>query len=153
MHLLGECLELIRFGATLTQFWPSSDQKWLEMYQNGGFLPLSEKVFTQSNSKLCCKLVRWFFRSYSLWAMLAQFWASRGQKHDLKWVKIVVSDHYLKKIFMQSNSNLVCTLNWVGVQNWFALGPRWPNFGPLVATKWLKMAISDHYLNKYHYLE
>ena len=25
----------------------------------------------------------------------------------------------------------------VSVQNWFAFGPRWPNFGPLVATNYL----------------
>ena len=38
---------------------------------------------------------------------------------------------------------------WVSVQNWFAFGPWWPNVGPLVATKWLKMVVSDHYLKKY----
>ena len=38
---------------------------------------------------------------------------------------------------------------WVSVQNWFAFRPRWPNFGPLVAKKWLKMVVSDHYLKKY----
>ena len=27
---------------------------------------------------------------------------------------------------------------WVSVQNWFAFWPRWPNFGPLMATKWHK---------------
>ena len=27
MHLLGKCAELIRFGAMLAQFWPSSGQQ------------------------------------------------------------------------------------------------------------------------------
>ena len=39
--------------------------------------------------------------------------------------------------------------NWVSVQNWFALWPRWPNFGPVMPTKWLKIVVSDHYLKKY----
>ena len=34
-------------------------------------------------------------------------------------------------------------------QNWFAFWPCWPNFGPLMATKWLKIVVSDHYLKKY----
>ena len=81
---------------------------------------------------------------------------------------MVVFDHYLKKIFTQSNWNLVCTCNpiqtwcvhaiqfklgvssyWVSVQSWFAFGAHWPNFGPLVATKWLKIVVSNHYLKKY----
>ena len=37
----------------------------------------------------------------------------------------------------------------VSVQNWFAFRAHWPNFGPLVATKLLKMVVSDHYLEKY----
>ena len=41
---------------------------------------------------------------------------------------------------------------WVNVQNWLAFGPRWPNFGPLVATKWLEMVVSNHYLRKFHYI-
>ena len=38
---------------------------------------------------------------------------------------------------------------WVSVQNWFTFGPCWPNSGPLVATKWMKMVFSNHYLKKY----
>ena len=29
------------------------------------------------------------------------------------------------------------------------MGPRWPNFGPLVVKKLLKMLVSDRYLKKY----
>ena len=54
-----------------------------------------------------------------------------------------------EKVFWQSNSNLMCTLiGWLS-RNDFTFWPRWPNFVPLVATKWLKMVVSDHYLNKY----
>ena len=35
---------------------------------------------------------------------------------------------------------------WVSVQNWFAFGPCWPNFDPLMAPKWLKKVVSDHHL-------
>ena len=45
----------------------------------------------------------------------------------------------------------VC-IYWVNVQNFFAFGRRWPNFGPLVATKWRqygKMVVFHHYLKKY----
>ena len=32
------------------------------------------------------------------------------------------------------------------VQNRLSFWPCWPNFGPVVATKWLKMVVSDHFL-------
>ena len=38
---------------------------------------------------------------------------------------------------------------WVSVQKWFAFGPRWPNFGPLVATKWLKIVVFGHHPKKH----
>ena len=37
----------------------------------------------------------------------------------------------------------------MNVENWFASGTRWPNCGPLVAAKWLKMVVFDHHLKKY----
>ena len=61
VHLLGECSELICFLATLTKFWPSSSHK---MTENGGFWPLSGKVFMQSSSYLVCthwvSVMNWF---------------------------------------------------------------------------------------------
>ena len=39
--------------------------------------------------------------------------------------------------------------DWVSVQNLFAFWPRLPNFGPLVATKWLKMVVSVRYQETY----
>ena len=59
VHLLGECSELIRFWDRLAKFWPSSGQKVTE---NIGFWPLSEKVFSQSNSNLLCTFIWWVFR-------------------------------------------------------------------------------------------
>ena len=85
------------------------------------------------------------------WAMLAQFWPSRGQKITFKCFKMVVSDRYLKK----------CSHN--PIQTWCVHLFKWVFrydllFGrvgqilalmwPLVATKWLKMVVSDHYLEK-----
>ena len=63
VHLLGECSEIICFLATLVIFWPFSGHK---MTENGGFRPLSEKVFNQSNSNLVCTLIGWVFRIDSL---------------------------------------------------------------------------------------
>ena len=34
---------------------------------------------------------------FAFWAMLAQFWPSSVQNKDWKWVKMVVSNHYLRK--------------------------------------------------------
>ena len=63
VHLLGEYSELIRFWATLAKFWPSRGHK---MTENDDFRPLSEKVFTQSNSNLVCTLTGWVLKIDSL---------------------------------------------------------------------------------------
>ena len=106
VHLLGECSQLICFLATLTKFRPSSGHK---MTENGGFRPLSDKVFTQSNSNLlhllgeCTELICFL-------AMLAKFCPSSGHKITKKGGVQPLSE----KVFVQSNSNLVCALiGWV----------------------------------------
>ena len=71
----------------------------------------------------CSELIRF-------WATLAKFWPSSGHKIT----EMVVFDHY-----HAIQSKLGVYTFWVSVQNWFAFWPLWPNFGPLVATKWLKM--------------
>ena len=91
VHLLNECSEFDCFLAMLDRFWPPSGHK---MTENGGFQPVSVKISTQSNSNLVCALIGW-------------------------------------------------------VQNWFAFWPYWTDFGHLVAKKWLKMVVSEHYLTKY----
>ena len=111
-----------------------------EMTENGGFWPLSEKVFMQSNSNLVSTLIVWVLR-------------------------IVVSDYYMEKyscsaiqtwcvLLLDECSEMICFLvtlatYWVSVENWFTFAPCRPNFGPLVATKWLEIVVSDHYLEKY----
>ena len=69
VHLFGECSELICFLAMLARFWPSSGH---QMTENGGFQPLSEKVFTQSNSNLVCILIGWVFRIDLLFGHVGQ---------------------------------------------------------------------------------
>ena len=91
MHLLGECSEFIRFSAKLAQFCPSSG---LKMTENGGFQPLSDKVFMQSNSNMVCTLIWWVFRIDSLWDHIGQKF---GPLVATKWLKMGVSNHYLKK--------------------------------------------------------
>ena len=76
--------------------------------------------------------------------MLAKLWPSSCHKVTQNGAFGPLSE----KVFMQSNSNLVCIYTFgESVQN--SVGPRWPNFGPLVATKLLKMVVVDHYLKKY----
>ena len=69
VHLLGECSEIIRFWAMLPKFWPSVGHK---MTENGGFRPLSGKVFTQSTSNLVCTLIVWVFRINLLFGNVGQ---------------------------------------------------------------------------------
>ena len=85
VHLLGQCSEMIRFWAMLPEFGPQNDWKW------------------------------WF--PTFIWKSISTIHFKRG----------------------------VCTYC-VSVQNWFAFWPRWPNFGPLVTIKWLKVVVSDHYV-------
>ena len=109
---LCECSELIRFWPMLAEFWPSRGQKWLKMGQNVGFRPLSEIVFTKSNSSLWCKLVGWVFRINSPLGHVRQILALYSDQ------KITENGGFRplseQKRFTQSNSNLVCTLTrWV----------------------------------------
>ena len=89
LHALGECSELIDFWALLAQFWPSNGHK---MAKNGGFRLLSEKVFTQYNSNLVPTLVGWVF-TIDFGSCCPNF----GLLVTKKMMKMMVSDHYLKK--------------------------------------------------------
>ena len=100
----------------------------------------------------CSELIRF-------WATLAKFWPSSGHKitenggfRSLScnpiqtWCVHLLGEcpelirflATLKSIHAIQFKLDVCTY-WVSVQNWFAFWPLWQNFGPLVATKWLKM--------------
>ena len=113
------------------------------MGQNGGFRPLSEKVFAQSNSNLVCTLIGWLFRISFLFGHVGQILGLWWPQNDWKWG--------FPTIIWKSIHTIQFKLSeyWVTVQNWFAFWPCWQNFGPLVATKWPKMVVSDHYLKKY----
>ena len=101
VHLLHKCSKLIRFWATLIQFWPSSGHKLTE---NGGFGPLTEKLFTQPNSNLVCALIGWVFKINLLFRPRCPKFVPLV---TTKWLKMMSFDHYLRKY----NSNLVSTLS------------------------------------------
>ena len=69
LHLLSECSEFICFLPTLAKFWSSSGHKVTEM---GGFWPLSEIVFMQSNSNVVCTLIGCVFRIDLLFGHVGQ---------------------------------------------------------------------------------
>ena len=103
-------------SATLTQFWPSCGHKWLKMADNGGFRPLSEKVFTQPNS-IHNPIQTWSVHLLGQCSELIRFWATLGKLWSLSG-QIITENFGLrslsKKVFTQSNSNLACTLiEWV----------------------------------------
>ena len=112
VHLLGECSEMICILATLANFWPSSGHKITE---SGGFWPLTEKVFMNSNSNLVCTLIGWCVHlldecseSICFWTTLAKFCPSSGHKMTENGSVQPLSG----KVSAQSNYNLVCTLLW-----------------------------------------
>ena len=125
VHLLGECSELISVGATLVQYWPSSGQK---MSENCCFWPLSGKLFAQSNSNFVCTLYTYLV-SLEKWFHLVPCWPDFCPLVALKWLKMVVSDHYLKNYSLNPVQTWCVHLFKVSIQNWFDLGPRWPNLG------------------------
>ena len=126
--LIGECSELICFLSTLAKFWPSSGHK---MTENGGFRLLSEKVFSQSNSNLVCTLIGWMFRIDMHLDHVGQILALQWPRNDWKWWFLT----FIWKSIRTTQFKLCVYTYWASVQKWFA-------FGPLVATKWLKMVVS-----------
>ena len=56
-------------------------------------------------------------------------WPNFGLLVAHKWLKMVISDHYLKNCSL-SPFQTWCIHLWVSVQNWFAFGQCWPSFGP-----------------------
>ena len=66
---------VFRIDSLLGNVGPLVAKNWLKMGQNGGFQPLSEKVFIHSNSNLWCTLVGWVFRIDSLLAHIGQILA------------------------------------------------------------------------------
>ena len=99
IHLLGECSEFISFWSMLAQFWNLSGQK---MTENGA------KWWFPSIIWKCILTIRFQFKLvvYTCWVSVQKLFAfgTFGQILALYWpknysncVKMVVSDHYLKK--------------------------------------------------------
>ena len=142
VHLLGKCSESVFFLATLAKFWPSSGHT---MTENGGFRPLSEKVFTQSNSNLVGTFIGWVFRIDLLYGHVVGISPIWWPQNDWKiWFPTII----WKTIYAIQFKISVYTY-WVSVQKWFAFWSCWPDFGPVLVTKWLRMMVSDHYMKNH----
>ena len=76
----GDCIcwESVQNWSAFGQYWLNFDsfmaKKTLKLGQSWGFRPLSEKLFTQSNSNLVCTLIGWLFRIDSLFSHIGQIW-------------------------------------------------------------------------------
>ena len=117
----------------VAQSWLSNGQKWLEMGQNGGYRPISEKVFTQSDLNSWCTLAGWVFRNDYLLGNDGQILALKWLQNDFKLVKVLVPHLYLKKLFTQSNSKTGCIhwlCEWSEMRCFLAtLAKFWPSSG------------------------
>ena len=104
-----------------------------------GSLSLSGKVITQSISNLMHAFVEWVFRTFGpCWPNFGPLVAKKITVNGSKcWFLTIIS-----KSTHTIQFKLVVYTCWVSVQNRFTFGPRGPNCGPLVATKWLKMMVS-----------
>ena len=102
-------------------------------------------IVTEPYSNLVCTLIGRVFRIDLLFGHVGQILALYWPSNDWKW--------WFPTIIWKSIHAIQFKLGvysyWVSVQNWFAVWPRWPNLGHLVATKWRKMVVSDHYLKKH----
>ena len=137
---------MIHFWATLAQFWPSSGQK---MTGNGWKLWFPT-IISMSIHTIQFKLV-----VYTCWLRVQKWFAFEPRwpnfgllvaKRRLKMGQNVGFQPSSEQVSIQFK--FVVHTCWVSFQNWFAFGPRWTNFGLLMATIWPKMVISDHYLKK-----
>ena len=118
------------FGWPWSNFGPLVATKLLKVSQNGGFQPLSEKVFMQSNSNLVCTLIGWVFIIHSLWATFAKFLALWWPQNDWKW--------WFPTITWKNHESINTIQFKLGecselIHVWATLAKFWPS-----STKWLK---------------
>ena len=118
------------------------DWKYVKMLVSHHY---QKKVFTQFNSNLCCTLVGWLFRIYSILGHVGQFLAFLWPQNDWKWWFSTI----IWKIIHAIQFKLYVYSYRVSIQNWFAFGTHWPYFGPLMAKKLLKLVASDCCMKKY----
>ena len=129
----------------LAKFWSSSGHKMIE---NCGFRRLSEKVFMHSNSHLVCTLIGWVSRIDSLLGQVGRNLALWWPQNYLDWWFLTV----IGKIIHTIHFELDVYTCWMSVHNWSAFGPRWPNFAPLVAPKWIKLGENGYFRQPTAYL-
>ena len=122
-------------GQILALWWPQN-------YRNWWFVTVIWKSVLAIQFKLGMYN---YLVSVKKWFALGQRWPHFSPLVANKWLKMVVSDRYLKK-YSCNPIQTWCVHSWVSVQNRFAFGPCWPHFDPKVATNSLKMVVSDHYL-------
>ena len=125
------------------EWWPC----WLNfgplVAKYGGFRPLSDKVFKQSNSNLWCTLLGWVFITDLLLSHIGPILAFIRQK------KTTENDGFRPLsdiLFPQSNSNLWCTLlGWVFRTDSLlgTLAQFWASGGQKITFR-----VSDHYLER-----
>ena len=99
-YSVSEC-----FWAMLAKFWPLTTHK---MTENGGFRPLSEKLFMQSHSNLVCTHTYWVSAQNCF--TFGPRWPNFSPLVATKCLENGGFRPLSEKVFMQSNSNLVCTL-------------------------------------------
>ena len=108
--------------------WPNFGHlvaiKRLKMGQNGGLRPLSETVFTQSNSNLVCTFIGLVFRTDSLSCYVSQILILYLTQSDSKWFPPII----WKKI---TKSNSTWSVHLLGECSeltgyWVTMAKFWP---------------------------
>ena len=105
-HLLGECSKLLCFLTTLAKFGPLLDRKWQQMVVSDHYL---KKYSCNPAHTWCIHLLGECSETICFWPRWPNFWPSSGHEMTGNGAFRPLSE----KVFMQSNSNLVCTLGWV----------------------------------------
>ena len=113
------------------EWWPC----WLNfgplVAKYGGFRPLSDKVFKQSNSNLWCTLLGWVFITDLLLSHIGPILAFIRQKKTYwKWWFPTIIWHIIPTIQFK----LLVYTSWVSVQDWFTFG----HVGPILGLWWTK---------------
>ena len=104
-----------------------------------------KKYSCNPNQTWCIHLFGEYSELICFWVTLAKFWRSSGHKMTENGGFRPLSE----KTFDAIQFKFGVYTYWVSVQNWFTFWSCWPIFDALLATKWLKLVVSDCYLKKY----
>ena len=118
--------------------------KWVKLVVSDHYM----KNYLHNPIQTCCPhLLGECSEMIRIWVRLVQFCPSSGKK----WIKVGQNGGF-RPLSYKSIRTIQFKLGeytyWVNIQVWLGFGPRWSNFGPLVATEWLKMVVSNHHLKK-----